>query len=171
MSQGGKVINKKIRINDQIKVPQIRLIDVEGEQLGIVNIRDAIRSAVERGLDLVEVAPAANPPVCRIMDFGKYKYQLSKKHTHRKTIDVKEVKIRPRISDHDLERKINQLITFLTEGDKAKVSMFFRGREIVRPEQGMVVFDKIIEKLQGNYNIEVKPKLDGKSMIMVVAPK
>ncbi|MBF0608163.1 MAG: translation initiation factor IF-3 [Magnetococcales bacterium] len=164
-------MNKKIRINDQIKVPQIRLIDVEGEQLGIVNIRDAIRSAVERGLDLVEVAPAANPPVCRIMDFGKYKYQLSKKHTHRKTIDVKEVKIRPRISDHDLERKINQLITFLTEGDKAKVSMFFRGREIVRPEQGMVVFDKIIEKLQGNYNIEVKPKLDGKSMIMVVAPK
>ncbi len=152
-------------------MPQIRLIDVEGEQLGIVNIRDAIRSAVERGLDLVEVAPAANPPVCRIMDFGKYKYQLSKKHTHRKTIDVKEVKIRPRISDHDLERKINQLITFLTEGDKAKVSMFFRGREIVRPEQGMVVFDKIIEKLQGNYNIEVKPKLDGKSMIMVVAPK
>ncbi|MBF0337992.1 MAG: translation initiation factor IF-3 [Nitrospirae bacterium] len=164
-------MNKKIRINDQIKVPQIRLIDVEGEQLGIVNIRDAIRSAVERGLDLVEVAPAANPPVCRIMDFGKYKYQLSKKHTHRKTIDVKEVKIRPRISDHDLERKINQLISFLTEGDKAKVSMFFRGREIVRPEHGMVVFDKIIEKLQGNYNIEVKPKLDGKSMIMVVAPK
>ncbi|MBF0538908.1 MAG: translation initiation factor IF-3 [Nitrospirae bacterium] len=164
-------MNKKIRINDQIKVPQIRLIDVEGEQLGIVNIRDAIRSAAEKGLDLVEVAPAANPPVCRIMDFGKYKYQLSKKHTHRKTIDVKEVKIRPRISEHDLERKINQLITFLTEGDKAKVSMFFRGREIVRPEQGMVVFDKIIEKLQGNYNIEVKPKLDGKSMIMVVAPK
>ncbi|MBF0316556.1 MAG: translation initiation factor IF-3 [Nitrospirae bacterium] len=164
-------MNKKIRINDQIKVPQIRLIDVEGEQLGIVNIRDAIRSAVEKGLDLVEVAPAASPPVCRIMDFGKYKYQLSKKHTHRKTIDVKEVKIRPRISEHDLERKINQLITFLTEGDKAKVSMFFRGREIVRPEQGMVVFEKIMEKLQGNYNIEVKPKLDGKSMIMVVAPK
>ncbi|MBF0344060.1 MAG: translation initiation factor IF-3 [Nitrospirae bacterium] len=164
-------MNKKIRINEQIKVPQVRLIDVEGGQLGIVNIKDAIKSAIDRGLDLVEVAPAANPPVCRIMDFGKYKYQLSKKHTHRKTIDVKEVKIRPRISEHDLERKINQMITFLTDGDKAKVSMFFRGREIVRPEQGMVVFDKIIEKLEGNYSIEVKPKLDGKSMIMVVAPK
>ncbi len=152
-------------------MPQVRLIDVEGGQLGIVNIKDAIKSAIDRGLDLVEVAPAANPPVCRIMDFGKYKYQLSKKHTHRKTIDVKEVKIRPRISEHDLERKINQMITFLTDGDKAKVSMFFRGREIVRPEQGMVVFDKIIEKLEGNYSIEVKPKLDGNCMIMVVAPK
>ncbi|MBF0464613.1 MAG: translation initiation factor IF-3 [Nitrospirae bacterium] len=164
-------MNNKVKVNEQIKSPQIRLIDVEGGQLGIVAVRDAIRSAKEKGLDLVEVAPGANPPVCRIMDFGKYKYQISKKHSHRKTTDVKEVKIRPRISDHDLERKVNQMIGFLGEGDKAKVSMYFRGREIIRPEHGMAIFDNIVEKLQGNYNIEVKPKLDGKSIIMVVAPK
>ncbi|MBF0563930.1 MAG: translation initiation factor IF-3 [Nitrospirae bacterium] len=164
-------MNKKIRINDQIKVPQVRLIDVEGKQLGVMNTRDALREAIEKGLDLVEVAPGASPPVCRIMDFGKYKYQVSKKHTHRKTIDVKEVKIRPRISEHDLERKINQVIDFLNDGDKAKISMFFRGREIVRPEHGIAVFEKISEKLEGNYTVEVKPKLEGKSIIMVVAPK
>ncbi|MBF0488943.1 translation initiation factor IF-3 [Candidatus Magnetominusculus dajiuhuensis] len=164
-------MNKKIRINEQIKVNQIRLIDVEGAQMGIVAVRDAIKSAKEKGLDLVEVAPGANPPVCRIMDFGKYKYQISKKHTHKKTIDVKEVKIRPRISEHDLERKIGQVKTFVADGNKAKVSMFFRGREIVRPEHGMVVFEKMMEQLEGQCNFELKPKLDGKSIIMVVAPK
>ncbi len=105
------------------------------------------------------------------MDFGKYKYQLSKRHSHRKTVDVKEVKIRPHISDHDLNRKINQIIDFLKGGNKAKVSMFFRGREIVRPEQGMIIFDKIIERLDNQFNIEIKPKLYGKSVIMVIAPK
>lgn len=134
-------------------------------------VRDAIKSAKEKGLDLVEVAPGANPPVCRIMDFGKYKYQISKKHTHKKTIDVKEVKIRPRISEHDLERKVNQVRSFVADGNKAKISMFFRGREIVRPEHGMAVFDKITEQLDGICNFELKPKLDGKSIIMVVAPK
>jgi translation initiation factor IF-3 len=166
------VINKKIRINDQIRVPQVRLIDVEGGQLGVIGIRDAIESAKQKGLDLVEVAPGANPPVCRIMDFGKFKYQMSKKHTHQKKVDVKEVKLRPRISDHDLERKIKQMFQFLGEGDKAKVSMFFRGREIIRPEHGMVVFNKIVEMIQGTaFNVEVMPKLEGKSIIMIVAPK
>ncbi|MCI4625483.1 MAG: translation initiation factor IF-3 [Candidatus Magnetoovum sp. WYHC-5] len=162
---------KKNRVNNQIKAAQVRLIDMDGAQLGIVPVKAALEKAKERGLDLVEVAPGAEPPVCRILDYGKYKYQMSKKHTHRKTIDVKEVKLRPRISEHDLERKINQMVEFLSDGDKTKISMFFRGREVVRPEHGMAIFEKIVEKLEGNFNIEVKPKLDGKSITMVVAPK
>ncbi len=144
---------------------------MDGAQLGIVKINEALRIAQDSGLDLVEVAPNTTPPVCKIMDFGKYKYQMSKKHSHRKTVEVKEIKMRPRISDHDLDRKINQMFKFLTDGNKTKISMFFRGREIVRPEQGMTIFNKIKNKLEGNYNIETEPKLYGKSIIMVVAPK
>jgi len=134
-------------------------------------LREALDLADERGLDLVEVAPNANPPVCKIMDYGKFRYQQSKKHSHRKTIDVKEVKVRPNIDKHDLELKIRNIKRFLEQGNKAKVTMFFRGREIVRPELGMQVFDKIIESLEGKYNIENKPKLQGKSMTMVISPK
>ncbi len=119
----------------------------------------------------MEVAPNANPPVCKIMDYGKFKYQQSKKHTQKKTIEVKEVKVRPNIDPHDLDLKIRNIIRFLENGNKAKVTMFFRGREIVRPELGMQVFDKIIERLEGKYNIETKPKLQGKSMTMIIAPK
>jgi translation initiation factor IF-3 len=124
----------------------------------------------ERGYDLVEVAPSAVPPVCRIMDFGKYKYQMSKKHAARKTMDVKEIKIRPQISDHDLQLKIRNVRRFLDEGDKAKVIMFFRGREIVRPELGMKIFQKVIETLDGKFTVEANPKLEGKSITMVLAP-
>ncbi len=156
-------------------MPQVRLIDVDGAQLGIVPIQEALTASKGRGLDLVEVAPGAKPPVCKIMDYGKYKYQLSKKHSHKKTIEVKEVKIRPRISEHDLDRKIGQMLKFLSEGNKTKISMFFRGRERARPEQGMMVFDKIVERLEteddGKSNIELRPKLDGRSITMVVAPK
>jgi translation initiation factor IF-3 len=124
----------------------------------------------ERGYDLVEVAPGAVPPVCRIMDFGKYKYQMSKKHSARKTMDVKEIKIRPQISDHDLQLKIRNLRRFLDEGDKAKVIMFFRGREIVRPELGMKIFQKVIETLEGKFTVESNPRMEGKSITMVLAP-
>ena len=124
----------------------------------------------ERGYDLVEVAPGAVPPVCRIMDFGKYKYQMSKKHSARKTMDVKEIKIRPQISDHDLQLKIRNLRRFLDEGDKAKVIMFFRGREIVRPEIGMKIFQKVIETLEGKFTVESNPRMEGKSITMVLAP-
>jgi len=126
--------------------------------------------ARERGYDLVEVAPGAVPPVCRIMDFGKYKYQMSKKHSARKTMDVKEIKIRPQISDHDLQLKIRNVRRFLDEGDKAKVIMFFRGREIVRPELGMKIFEKVIETLGGKFTVESNPKMEGKSITMVLAP-
>jgi len=168
---GGAGIDKRIRINYHIKAPEVRLIDSDGSQLGIVKIKDALHVAEERGLDLVEVAPDSTPPVCRIIDFGKYRYKMNKKHSHRKTMDVKEVKIRPHISEFDLERKINQMLKFLSAGNKAKVSMFFRGREIIRPEQGMMIFDKIIKRLEGNCNIETKPKLFGKSITMIMAPK
>lgn len=147
------------------------MIDADGVQVGVVNVRDALTNAKNAGLDLVEVAPDANPPVCKVMDFGKYKYQMEKKHTFKKPIEIKTVKLRPHISTHDLDRKINQMLGFLDAGDKARITMFFRGREIIRPEQGMVVFDRIIEKLNGNYTIEMAPKLERKSITMVVGPK
>ncbi|GBE01595.1 translation initiation factor IF-3 [bacterium BMS3Abin08] len=149
----------------------MRLVDVDGQQVGVVPISEALKKAEERELDLVEVAPQAKPPVCKILDYGKFKYQQNKKHSHRKTVDVKEIKVRPRIGDHDLELKIRNTIRFLDSGHKVKVSLFFRGREIVRPELGMQVFEKIIERLGDQYNIEAKPKLQGKSIIMVVSPK
>ncbi|KAF0146355.1 MAG: translation initiation factor IF-3 [Nitrospirae bacterium] len=126
--------------------------------------------AVEKDLDLVEVSPEATPPVCKLLDFGKYKYQLSKKQTAGKRIDVKEVKIRPQIDIHDLELKVRNIRRFLDEGNKAKVMMFLRGREMARPDLGMKVFEKISQMLTGKFNIEVMPKLEGKSITMVIAP-
>jgi len=135
-----------------------------------VPAREAVQIARERGYDLVEVAPNAVPPVCRVMDYGKYKYQMSKKHTARKTVDVKEVKIRTQITDHDLQLKVRNVRRFLDDGDKAKVTMFFRGREIIRPELGMKLFDRILELLTGKFQVEQPPKLEGKSITMVIAP-
>lgn len=139
--------------------------------MGVVDLREALRIADESELDLVEVAPQAKPPVCRIMDFGKYKYDQSKKQTHKKPPDVKEVKIRPRIDTHDLERKINSLKRFLDAGHKAKITMFFRGRERGRPELGMKVFDKLTELLNEEYNIIQKPRHEGSNITMVVVPQ
>lgn len=134
-------------------------------------MKEALSVARDRDLDLVEVAPNAKPPVCRVMDFGKYKYQLSKKQSSRKTQELKEIKIRPRIDKADLERKVRDMKKFLEEGHKAKVSMFFRGRERGRPDLGMQVFGRLIEMLEGKYNIISEPKLMGNSITMVVAPK
>lgn len=146
-------------------------MDEDGKQIGVVPISEALKLAEERGLDLVEVAPQAKPPVCRILDYGKFKYQQSKKHSHKKTTTLKEVKVRARIDEHDLDLKVKNAIRFLESGHKVKVSLFFRGREIVRPELGMQVFEKFIEKLGDKYSIENKPKQQGKSIIMVIAPK
>ena len=131
----------------------------------------SLEIAAESDLDLVEVAPTAKPPVCKVMDFGKYKYQLSKKQSNKKTIDLKEVKVRPRIGDHDLELKVRNLRRFLDHGNKVKVSMFFRGREKVRPELGMKVFEKLTAMIPGEYNIIQPPKHEGNSIIMVVVAK
>ncbi len=138
--------------------------------MGIVSISEALRLAEDRELDLVEVSPDASPPVCKLLDFGKYKYQLSKKQTVGKKIDVKEIKIRPQIDAHDLELKVKNIRRFLDEGNKAKVMMFFRGREMARPELGMKVFEKMQQMLTGKFNIEVMPKLEGNHITMVIAP-
>lgn len=153
-----------------IRAKEVRLIDEEGKQVGLIPVQEAIKLAKERGYDLVEVAPNANPPVCRIVDYGKYKYQLSKKHTSKRTTDVKEIKIRPHITEHDLGLKAKNIMRFLDEGDKAKVIMHFRGREIVRREAGMKVFEKLTELITGKYNIELQPKHEGNHIIMVIAP-
>ncbi|MEJ2324490.1 MAG: translation initiation factor IF-3 [Nitrospirota bacterium] len=158
-------------MNNQIRVAEVRLIDFDGAQVGIVPIKQALETAKTRDLDLVEVAPNAKPPVCKIMDFGKYKYQISKKQTQKKTQDMKEIKLRPRIDTADLERKVNNMKRFLDEGHKTKVSMFFRGRERGRPDLGMQVFEKLKEMLEGKYNIINEPRFVGNSITMVVAPK
>ncbi|MBF0507018.1 MAG: translation initiation factor IF-3 [Nitrospirae bacterium] len=163
-------MSKDIRVNEGIRTREVRLIGGMGEQLGVVSIQDALRISRESGYDLVEVAPNATPPVCRVMDFGKYKYQMSKKHTARKTADLKEVKIRPQITEHDLQLKVRNIRRFLDEGDKAKITMFFRGREIVRPEMGMKVFDKIKTSLTGKFNVEQQPRLEGNHITMVITP-
>lgn len=150
---------------------EVRLIDSDGSQVGIVPIKKALEVAKDRELDLVEVAPNAKPPVCKVMDFGKYKYQLSKKQAQKKTQDMKEIKLRPRIDTADLERKVRSMRKFLDEGHKTKVTMFFRGRERGRPDLGIQVFDRLKEMLEGKYNIVNEPKLVGNSITMVIAPK
>jgi translation initiation factor IF-3 len=130
-----------------------------------------LRIADEKGLDLIEVAPEVVPPVCKILDFGKYRYQLSKKQTQKKTISVKEIKIRPQITEYDLGLKVRNIRRFLDDGNKAKITMFFRGREAIRPELGMRVFDKINQLLPGKFSVEHAPRLEGNRITMVVGPK
>jgi len=149
----------------------VRVVDVDGGQLGIMPVFEALKVAKERGFDLVEVAPNVVPPVCKVLDFGKYRYQLSKKQTQKKAMGVKEVKIRPQITEYDLRLKVKNISRFLDEGNKAKVTMFFRGREIIRPELGMKVFEKMTQLLTGKFNVEQAPKLDGNHITMVVTPK
>jgi translation initiation factor IF-3 len=139
--------------------------------VGVVPIRQALETARERDLDLVEVAPSAKPPVCKIMDYGKYKYQQSKKQTQKKAHDLKEIKLRPRIDKADLERKVRKLKEFLDEGHKTKVTMFFRGRERGRPDLGFEVFNRLIGMLEDKYNVENEPKLMGNNITLVIAPK
>lgn len=134
-------------------------------------LADALKIANDRGLDLVEVAPNVKPPVCKILDFGKYRYQLSKRQAQKKTAEIKEIKIRPQITEHDLGLKVKNIRRFLDEGDKAKITMFFRGREIIRPEYGMKVFEKILNTLTGKFNIEQSPRLEGNHITMILTPK
>jgi translation initiation factor IF-3 len=165
----------KQRINHLIKVPEVRVIGAEGEQLGILKTSEAIKQARETGYDLVEVAPTAEPPVCRIMDHGKFKYEQSKKEhrmrLHQKSTQVKEVKFRPRTDTHDMETKIRQIRDFLEEGNKTKVTVMFRGREMANRELGFQAIQKVIEELKGAGNIESPPRMEGRNLYMVVSPK
>jgi translation initiation factor IF-3 len=148
------------------------VIDDDGTQLGIMEVFNARKHAHDKDLDLVEVAPEAKPPVCKIMDYGKYRYQQAKKHSSKqKNITLKEVKVRPQISDHDLQFKLKNAGRFLGHGDKVKFTVMFRGREIVHRENGRKVLDRIINELSEIANVEQMAKMEGNRMIMVVAPK
>ena len=167
-------INKRIRVNEQIRVPDVRLIAEDGSQVGIIPTREALEIAEERGLDLVEVSPNSRPPVCKVMDYGKYKYQLeiSEKLKKKKQsqIIVKEIKLRPKIDTNDLETKKRQIEKFLKSGYKVKITIMFRGREIVHKELGMNILDNLIDELKDKCVLELMPKLEGYNMIMVLAP-
>ena len=151
------------------------MIGPEGEQLGILPTPDAFRQAQEQGYDLVEVAPTSVPPVCRIMDYGKYKYETSKKEhqsrRHQKSTQVKEIKLRPRTDKHDLEIKIRQMKTFLEEGNKTKVTLTFRGREMANQEMGRALMSAVIAQVAETGTIEYATRMEGRSLIMIVAPK
>ena len=171
-----KNIAKNLRINEKITSREVRVIGLEGNQLGIFSAADALNMAREAGVDLVEVSANASPPVCRIMDYGKFKYQQSKKmhqakkHSH-SVAHIKEVKVRPRTEEHDLQVKIRNIKKFLTHGNKAKVTLMFRGREMAHPEFGKEVMDRISEEIQDVGVVENPPKLEGRNMIMLLAPK
>ena len=168
-------IKKFIRINEKIRVPQVRLIGPDGSQLGLVPIQRALDLANQNELDLVEVAAAANPPVCRIIDFSKFKYDQEKKEReakkHQKQSRLKEIRLKPNIDDHDYQVKLRQIVTFLRKKDKVRVNLFFRGRQMEHVDLGRKVLDKFIADTQNDGQIEKEPMLEGKIMSLVISPK
>ena len=174
-SGGVSLAEQRVRVNEQIRLSPVRLIGEEGEQVGIVPVDEALRSARERGLDLVEVAPNARPPVVKIMDYGKYRFEQAKaaraarKKQH--NMQVKEVKYRPGISEHDFEFKTRHARNFLSDGNKVKLTMMFRGRQITHPEFGQDVLNRVYDSLKDVAKVELDAKLEGRNMTMVLAPK
>ena len=164
-----------MRINRQIRISPVRLIGADGSQVGVVSVEDALRIAAESGLDLVEVAPLARPPVVKVMDYGKFRFEqakaarAAKKKQH--VIHLKEVKYRPGIDTHDFDFKTRHARTFLQDGNKVKLTMMFRGRQVAHPELGREVLDRVMQALQDIAKVEAEPKLEGRNMSMVVAPK
>ncbi|QWF77166.1 Translation initiation factor IF-3 [Amycolatopsis sp. CA-230715] len=171
--QGGP-ISSETRINERIRVPEVRLVGPNGEQVGIVRIEDALRLAQEADLDLVEVAPQARPPVCKLMDFGKFKYESAQKaresRRNQQLTVIKEQKLRPKIDQHDYETKKGHVSRFLAAGNKVKVTIMFRGREQSRPELGFRLLQKLADDVTELGFVESSPKQDGRNMIMVLAP-
>ena len=165
----------KLRVNREIRIREVRVIGPAGEQHGIMPTAEALKTAQDSGHDLVEVAPTSQPPVCRIMDYGKYKYEQSKKEhqtrRHQKSTQVKEIKLRPRTGKHDLEIKIRQIRAFLADGNKTKVTVTFRGREMANQELGRAMMTAVIAQLADCGQIEHTPRMEGRSLIMVMAPK
>jgi translation initiation factor IF-3 len=166
---------QRVRINNNIKAPEVRLIAEDGQQIGVMNIKEALAHAGKANLDLVEVAPQANPPVCRIMDYGKYKYQQSKKQQEARrrqtTIQVKEVKVRPKIEEHDMNFKLKNIRRFLADRDKVKVTMIFRGREMAHQDRGYMILKQMAESLSDVGTVEQEPRHEGRTLFMIVAPK
>jgi translation initiation factor IF-3 len=163
------------RINDEIRVPQVRLIDDAGEMIGVMSAREALIRAYDAGLDLVEISPNAVPPVCKILDYGKYKYEQQKKANEarkkQKVVEIKEIKVRPNIDDHDYDVKMKQMKNFIGGGDKVKVTLRFRGREMAHQELGVKVLERIRSDLTELVKVEQMPKLENRQMVMVISPK
>lgn len=163
------------RVNEQITSRQARVIGAEGENLGVMSVEEAIEIAMDSGLDLVEISPNADPPVCKILDFGKYKYEAQKKKNEakkkQKVIEIKEIKIRPNIDEHDYLVKMRNMRKFLDEGDKVKVTLRFRGREMAHQDLGMKVLDRVRNELEDIAKVEQTPRMDGRQMTMVIAPR
>ncbi len=166
---------KTVRVNDRIRVAQVRLVDEDGGMVGITGTREALEIAREKGFDLVEVSPNAKPPVCRIMDYGKYKYEQSKKAKRAKKkqhiMHIKEVKMRPKIEPHDYDFKMNHARRFLEQSNKVKFSLLFRGREVTHPDIGLRILKRAAEELSDIANVESAPKRERMSMIMILCPR
>jgi translation initiation factor IF-3 len=162
------------RINERIRVPEVRLIDDQGAQVGVMKTPDALRFAQERDLDLVEVAPEARPPVCRVLDYSKYKYELAQKQKqarkHQQQITVREIKFRPKIAQHDYDTKKHHVERFLRHRDKVKVTIMFRGREVTHPERGTLILDRLAEELAELGVVEQRPMQEGRNMTMMMGP-
>ncbi len=163
-----------MKINREIRAANVRVIDAEGKQLGILSLSDALAEAAKGGLDLVEVAPSSEPPVCRILDYGKFRYQQSKKlqdaRKSQTTIQVKEIRFRPKTETHDLQVKIKHIRKFLDQHDKVKITMMFRGREIAYTDIGRKIMEDVREALAETSVVEQQPRLEGRNMIMILAP-
>ena len=164
-----------VRINEKIRADQVRLIGPDGEQVGIVSTHEALAYADRLNLDLVEVAPMATPPVCKVMDYGKYRYEQEQKakeaRKHQTTISIKEIKLRPKIDDHDFDTKKGHVERFLKKGDKVKLTIMFRGRELVHPHLGERLLRRMAADLVDIGEVESEPNLDGRNMVMMLAPK
>jgi translation initiation factor IF-3 len=162
-------------VNRDILAEKVRCIDPEGEMLGVLTVREGILKAEEFGLDLVEVSPNADPPVCKILDYGKFKYEAQKKKNEakkkQKVIEIKEIKLRPNIDDHDFEVKMKNVRKFIGEGDKVKVTLRFRGREMAHQDLGMNVLNRVRDEMEEAAKVESYPKMEGRQMIMVIAPR
>ncbi len=173
--KGGVTIKKFIRTNDKIRVPQVRLVGPDGSQLGVMPIASAQQIANQHELDLVEVAPQASPPVCRIIDFSKFKYDQEKKEReakkHQKQSRIKEIRLKPNIDDHDYQVKVKHAIGFLKKKDKVKISLFFRGRQMEHLDLGRRILDRFISDTQNDGQLEKNPILEGRVMTFLIAPK
>jgi translation initiation factor IF-3 len=162
------------RVNERIRVPEVRVIGDDGEQVGIMKTEDALRMAQERELDLVEVAAEARPPVCRILDYSKYKYEIAQKakqaRKHQQQIVIREIKFRPKIAQHDYDTKKGHVERFLRHKDKVKITIMFRGREVTHPERGRMILDRLAEELADLATVDQRPNLDGRNMTMMLGP-
>ena len=175
MNKSNRSLDRSPAVNEGISSKEVRVISEKGEMLGVLDISEAIKKAFELGLDLVEVSPNASPPVCKIIDHGKYKFQLQKKLAEakkkQKTFEVKEVKLRPGIEDHDYDVKLKSIQRFLNDGDKVKITLRFRGREMAYHQRGLDVLKKLETAIEQVAKVEQLPKLEGKQMTMVIAPR